>query len=215
MFCLLVYVQLQPGISFVHLAAGPFTVGIRVTSTPAHRDERRALTHRVTRRVVGVQAGVQARREQTRGGRRSLIFLFYRSILRSHSVDGHAGFAPAVRLLLPERRGNDDDGWGVGWSSTTRVSGRWVPTGFTKHKHKSIAKHNAIAKSNANAIAKSNANAIAERTRERVVRVGRLERNTAGRHVRDGRVDPIVQSTRFPPRGYHQKRQKRTRGEDV
>ena len=201
MFCLLVYVQLQPGISFVHLAAGPFTVGIRVTSTPTHRDERRAVTHRVTRRVVGVQAGVQARREQTRGGRRSLIFLFYRSILRSHSVDGHAGFAPAVRLLLPERRGNDDDGWGVGWSSTTRVSGRWVPTGFTKHKHKSIAKHKS--------------NAIAECKRKRVVRVGRLERNTAGRHVRDGRVDPIVQSTRFPPRGYHQKRQKRTRGEDV
>jgi hypothetical protein len=203
-FCLLVYVQLQPGISFVHLAAGPFTVGIRVTSTPTHRDERRAVTHRVTRRVVGVQAGVQARREQTRGGRRSLIFLFYRSILRSHSVDGHAGFAPAVRLLLPERRGNDDDGWGVGWSSTTRVSGRWVPTGFTKSK--------SIAKSNANAKHKSNA--IAERKRKRVVRVGRLERNTAGRHVRDGRVDPIVQSTHFPSRG-DQKRQKRTRGEDV
>ena len=210
MFCLLVYVQLQPGISFVHLAAGPFTVGIRVTSTPTHRDERRAVTHRVTRRVVGVQAGVQARREQTRSHRRSrqpiiFNFVFDRSILRD-SVDGHAGFAPALRLLLPERRGNDDDGWGVGWSSTTRVSGRWVPTGFTKHKHKSIAKHNAIAK--------SNANAIAERKRKRVVRVGRLERNTAGRHVRDGRVDPIVQSTHFPSREY-QKRQKRTRGEDV
>jgi hypothetical protein len=229
-FCLLVYIQLQPGISFVHLAAGPFTVGIRVTSTPAHRDERRALTHRVTRRVVGVQAGVQARREQTRSHRRSrqpiiFNFVFDRSILRD-SVDGHAGFAPALRLLLPERRGNDDDGWGVGWSSTTRVSGRWVPTGFTESnanaKHKSIAKsnanakHNAIAKSNANAkhnaIAKSNA--IAERTRKRVVRVGRLERNTAGRHVRDGRVDPVVQSTRFPPRG-DQKRQKRILGEDV
>jgi hypothetical protein len=236
------YIQLQPGISFVDLAAGPFTVGIRVTSTPAHRDERRALTHRVTRRVVGVQAGVQARREQTRSHRRSrqpiiFNFVFDRSILRD-SVDGHAGFAPALRLLLPERRGNDDDGWGVGWSSTTRVSGRWVPTGFTKSnsiaKHKSIAKSNAnakhksIAKSNANAkhnaIAKSNANAkhnaiaksnaIAERTRKRVVRVGRLERNTAGRHVRDGRVDPVVQSTRFPPRG-DQKRQKRIRGEDV
>ena len=227
-FCLLVYVQLQPGISFVHLAAGPFTVGIRVTSTPAHRDERRALTHRVTRRVVGVQAGVQARREQTRSHRRSrqpiiFNFVFDRSILRD-SVDGHAGFAPALRLLLPERRGNDDDGWGVGWSSTTRVSGRWVPTGFTKSnsiaKHKSIAKSNAIAKhksiakSNAKAKHKSNANAIAERKRKRVVRVGRLERNTAGRHVRDGRVDPIVQSTHFPSREY-QKRQKRTRGEDV
>ena len=206
MFCLLVYVQLQPGISFVHLAAGPFTVGIRVTPTPAHRDERRAVTHRVTRRVVGVQAGVQARREQTRSHRRSFIFdfVFHRSILRSNSVDGHAGFAPALRLLLPERRGNDDDGWGIGWSSTTRVSGRWVPTGFTESN--ANAKHNAIAK--------SNANAIAERTRERVVRVGRLERNTAGRHVRDGRVDPIVQSTRFPSRG-DQKRQKRIRGEDV
>jgi hypothetical protein len=171
-FCLLVYIQLQPGISFVHLAAGPFTVGIRVTSTPTHRDERRALTHRVTRRVVGVQAGVQARREQTRSHRRSrqpiiFDFVFYRSILRTYSVDGHAGFAPAVRLFLPERRGNDDDGWGVGWSSTTRVSGRWVPTGFTKHKYN--AKHKSIAKSNANAKhksnAKHNANAIAERTR--------------------------------------------------
>ena len=227
-FCLLVYIQLQPGISFVHLAAGPFTVGIRVTSTPAHRDERRALTHRVTRRVVGVQAGVQARREQTRSHRRSrqpiiFNFVFDRSILRD-SVDGHAGFAPALRLLLPERRGNDDDGWGVGWSSTTRVSGRWVPTGFTKSnsiaKHKSIAKSNAIAKhksiakSNAKAKHKSNANAIAERKRKRVVRVGRLERNTAGRHVRDGRVDPIVQSTHFPSRG-DQKRQKRIRREDV
>jgi len=91
-FCLLVYIQLQPGMSFFDLAAGPFAVGIRVAPTPTHRDERRAVTHRVTRRVVGVQAGVQARREQTRGHRRSFIFdyVFHRSIFRSNSVDGHA-----------------------------------------------------------------------------------------------------------------------------